>query len=74
MNSIRQPFNMRGALPTDVHWYHCLPPPPRPLLPLPPDWQLRLLLLSAGLEVLSMKCVRIGGLRIPQSLPLGGCR
>ncbi|GAX75936.1 hypothetical protein CEUSTIGMA_g3379.t1 [Chlamydomonas eustigma] len=36
------------------------------------DWKVRLLVAAAGLEVLSLKRVRIGGLRIPPVLGLGG--
>ena len=36
--------------------------------------QVRLLVAAAGLEVLSLKRVRVGGLRLPPSLGLGGYR
>ncbi|KAG1661395.1 hypothetical protein FOA52_005688 [Chlamydomonas sp. UWO 241] len=36
------------------------------------DWKVRILVAAAGLEVLSLKRVRIGGLRVPPSLGLGG--
>jgi hypothetical protein len=36
-----------------------------------PKTQVRLLAAAAGLEVLSLKRVRIGGLRLPRTLKLG---